>query len=501
MAIGIFLHYPNAGYLEEARNVLNGLKLDIQEIKADYETVSNLVPYTLQRGAESWLILFAPDYQRDLLILPFPDKSSEVQEGFLGSIIEELPRVIDMFLSRNFRFSLDWNRRFQYVHIDVSVYSLLNSRRGQQQDRQTPQQIVHFCQATSQNIQTERNKAWRRAQEKGNPIVLDQFDKVLETANHKIFERIIAQGSKKVVPEIVNIFEDIMDPETKRFLITTETVSAFVDKHLPPNFDYSAPGCGLWKAVERELNLSLVLHLRREAGVVKNVYYPWKGSKQGKIPILTGENRSVDLNKDSKNPDSIMLGPMTSLLEWGHCNTVREKLENLFFAFDFDFDFLLQYLLGQHAGAGGSAKKDTLPEFLDKIRKLRNGHAHISAMSRQEFGTLRNLVLASKHGATSSCLHGILLLKALVLLYWGQSDFPTKITTEDKQVVEFKNYNNTFTRGDGSNWKLVAIHGDGSELCIATFDTKDDAEAVRKELDKAAGTEKEWDVNRFKEKM
>ena len=213
---------------------------------------------------------------------------------------------------------------------------MLDSQRGQQQEQQTPQQIVHFCQETSQNIQTERNKALRKVQETENPISLE-FDNVLENANDKLFKCIIAQGFKKVVPEIVKIFKNIMDPETKRFLITAETVRDFADKYRLPNFDYSAPGCGLWKAVERELNLSLVLHLRREAGIVKNVYYPWKKSEPGKFLILTGEKSSVDLNQGTKNLAGIMLGPMQKVLEWEHCNTVREKLENLYS----DPDFLL----------------------------------------------------------------------------------------------------------------------------------------------------------------
>ena len=247
-----------------------------------------------------------------------------------------------------------------------------------------------------------------------------------------------------------------------------------------------------------------MLHLRRAAGVVKNIYYPWKRSESGKFPILTGENRSVDLNQGSKNLEGITLGRMQGVLEWGHCNTVREKLKNLF-STPANLAHILQSLLGQHAGAGGSTKGDievhTLPQLLDQITKLRNGHAHISTMSRQKFGELRNLVLPSKPRSTSQCLFIILLLKAFVLNHWARIDFPTEVTTEDGQIVEFKNYNKIIIRSDGSNWKLVAIHGDGSELCIATFDTKDDAETARTVLDKAAGTDKTWDVREFKQNL
>ena len=65
----------------------------------------------------------------------------------------------------------------------------------------------------------------------------------------------------------------------------------------------------------------------------------------------------------------------------------------------------------------------------------------------------------------------------------------------------FKNYNKMIIRRDGENWKLVAIHGDGSELCIATFDTENDAKAARTALDDAAGTKEKWDAYEFKENL
>ena len=73
MEIGIFLYHPEATYLKEAQDALRGLNLNLREKEADSEMVANLVPGPLRRDAESWLILFPPEKEQELLILPFPD--------------------------------------------------------------------------------------------------------------------------------------------------------------------------------------------------------------------------------------------------------------------------------------------------------------------------------------------------------------------------------------------------------------------------------------------
>ena len=57
MITGIFLYNHGAAYIEEIVETLRNLNLDIRAIEANSDIVSNLVPNTLQRGAESWLTL------------------------------------------------------------------------------------------------------------------------------------------------------------------------------------------------------------------------------------------------------------------------------------------------------------------------------------------------------------------------------------------------------------------------------------------------------------
>ena len=480
----VFLYYPEGAYIQEARTNLNELEPNIRMVKATPEIVSNLVPYHLQHSAESWLIFYRRDRQQELLISPLKNTNETYSRGNLADLIPILKR----FFGENRRIiPPEWVGQFEYLHIDASLDSLLDLVQIQQSEGQeSVQNAIFLFQQISQDIQKTRTDELRRAAASGNFRLLNKLDNILSDAADKLFKFISGKCFREVVPEIVKDFAGIMDPTTKRFLITSETVQEFARQHKPANFDYSAPGCGLWKAVERELNLSLILHLRRSGGVITNVYHPWKKSANapGKFPILIGEKASQDLSetKGSENLEGIMLGPMELMLEWEHCNTVKEKLGN--------FSTL----------KGKPYLPTSFPEDLKQIRTLRNGHAHISAMSKQKFNELRNLVLPSPSGKeASTCLLEILQLKETIFDYWkGKGDCPTYVTTTDHECVDFSPYNETeVIRSGKSTWKLVAIDGNATQLCIANFNDKNTADTALASLDEAVTTrtQKAWDAN------
>ena len=508
MIKGVFLYYNETPRINEIQAFLQERELDINMVRTTPETVSNLVPYALQRDCNSWLILFKPDYEpQDLAILPF-----YLDENGYQSLLETLTKI-DQLLEKNrhnrlhpfayLRPSVYRNlRRFEQLRIDVPLDYLLDpdrrpqperpDRRPQPERSEALQRTLLSFEQTSQDIQEKRTAALIQAGKMGERD-LSSFDDELSEEGDRLLKTISGSGLgfKEVVPEIVTVFDDIMDPITKRFLITAETVGKFAKTHSPSNFDYSAPGCGLWKAVERELNLSLILHLRRSGEVVANVNHPWQknASAERILHILIGRNASVDISDHSKNHlKGIMLGNLRSICSWRHCNTVREKLENLSTVpkalVSLPNDFLNSF-------------PDDLNDDLSKIILLRNGHAHISAMSESKFNDLRTLVLPTKQNK-STCLVKILQLKKAVFEYW-RSDSPTYITTEDGKCVNFSPYNKTEVIGSKERgWKLVATHWDSSQLYIATFHDEDEANDVREELDKAVGTSPEWDVRPIK---
>ena len=497
METGIFLYHPEATYLKETQDALRGLNLNLREVEADSGIVSNLVPGTLRRDAESWLILFPPEKKQELLIVPFPDLSLKDlrPRGYLADL---MPGIRE-YLTRGSLNTSDWNwiKRFQYLRIDVSVDSVLKPDPPPELGEN--QESVGFLENGSQRIQNSRERILSRAHmdENFSELVVN-FDVMFSKETNRLFRYIRNLGFQEVVPQIVHEFWDVMDGETMRFLITSETVREFADNSSFPNFDYSAPGCGLWKAIERELNLSLVMHLRREAGIVKSVSMPWEksGSESKEFPILTGVNHIVDLGKrNSKSPkdfEGITLGPMKNMLEWGHCNSVKEKLENFFSSSDFMLKF-----------------SGPLSQYLAEIIQLRNGHAHIHAMSRQDFGTLRNLVLPQPSGNKPiTFLVVILQLKKNILGYWeakGDRFTATRgsvITTADNKNINLIDYNRVRVKPtkDGKA-KLVAIGGDRTSRIfdeIAKFETIEEATEAFASLVQAAAGGESWNAFTFK---
>lgn len=426
MLEGVFLYYRNAAHSEKtlaALNRLNSNMFNIQPIEANPEIVSNLVPGVLQRDAKSWLILYLPDRERELLILPFPPFSDNNDLPLLRNLEEfchYIERHWDDWYYIIYRFDRNWrrhpfNRQHQFLRIDVSLSSLLDREQvsRQQGEQREIQSTFH---STSQSIQQQRSQVLSRALKtsgRQRAILLDQLDNVFVVENDKILNHLFASKGKsvEVVPQIVKDFDDIMDPETKKFLITSETVGQSAHIYSPDNFDYSAPGCGLWKAVERELNLSLVLYLRQVKGVVTSAD-SWIGIKKPskQVNIKTGDRPrdKVNLNQRERRGSNklrgIELGSMMYMLKWGYSNGVERVLRSL----SPNNTMLWYYFLGpRHEG---SLRINTLPWWLEKILLLRNGHAHISAMSRKDFEELRNFVLPSDN-IPETCLVKILQLK------------------------------------------------------------------------------------------
>ena len=290
-------------------------------------------------------------------------------------------------------------------------------------------QIQNTLLRTTQSIQQQRSEVLSKVLRNRYPIpiddILNELDEVFVTESEEIFQYLqTTQGFVEVVPSIVTDFGDIIDDETRRFLITSETVKKFADDYSPGNFDYSAPGCGLWKAVERELNLSLVFYLRQQRGVVKK-NNPWRGiiSQGRRIKIQTGSNNWdwINLNEREKRTkdklSALMLGPMTYMLRWGNVNGTKKDLKNLSLSGD-----MLLYLFGRDNPRANvpPLTPNTLPWHLREVGQLRNGHAHTSAMSRERLKELRDLVLPSSSNS-ETCLVKILQLKRKVYGKFGLS--------------------------------------------------------------------------------
>ena len=363
-----------------------------------------------------------------MLILPFPDENLLHRHNnalyFRGYLADLIPTLRQCLTDEPPYIPPDWIGRFQYIRHDDYLNSLLTEVSDVDRSR-SDVQIQSTLLRTSQSIQQQRSEVLSEVLRARDPALIDgivnELDEVFAAESNKIFEDLQnTLGPVEVVPPIVTDFQDIIDDETKRFLITSETVKKFADEYSPGNFDYSAPSCGLWKAVERELNLSLVLYLRQQRGIV-NIKDPWQGiiNRRREIEIQTGNNFRVNLNRrEQKNQDklsALMLGNMEYMLRWGNTNGIRRDLKSLHLGED-----MLSYLLGRDylAESIPPLTPNTLPWHLQELGKLRNSYAHASAMSREQFKELRDLVLPSD-SESETCLVKILHLKRKVYGKFG----------------------------------------------------------------------------------
>ena len=229
MIEGIFLYNRGAAYIEEIVEALRDLNLDIRRIEANSDIVSNLVPFALQRGAESWLIFFPPDRQQDLLILPYPDENLLQRRPKLrGHLANIIPLLRNCLTHESLHIPSDWIGRFQYIRHDSSLDALLRESSDMERSRLDIEIQTIFLE-TNQSIQQHRDSLISEVLSTRDQVfidrILNKLDEVFVTENDKIFKYLqTTQGSVEVVPSIVTDFEDIIDDETRRFLITSETV-------------------------------------------------------------------------------------------------------------------------------------------------------------------------------------------------------------------------------------------------------------------------------------
>lgn len=244
----------------------------------------------------------------------------------------------------------------KYLDIEDSYNSPSNMPKSHEFEIRTQKTITKF-KMVSQQIKQRRNETIKHVFNTENDSqkqeLLSNFDKYLEKENATVFEDIQSKFKDKVVvPPIIHDFKEIIDDETKRFLISAKTVEQFASEYLPEDFDFSLPGSGLWKAVERELNLSFVWYVRQCYGIVGNnpLIAIENLNSSVRIEIKAG-SRYVNLNGREKGKShrfkSIMLGNIMYILRSSRGNGVDAQLQ---LVMDYDGE-LLKFMTGNSNGA------------------------------------------------------------------------------------------------------------------------------------------------------
>ena len=438
--IGMFLYYPGNEYTNVAKFLQNWQPTPywgrIRGFQANSQIISKFIPDQLQQAVQSWLLLYRSEEADELLIIPFPEPEDasmltdtrKFSTG-LSALLEYIGGGRQQWYPFNgFRNLIDLNqkrapiltpfrqisppRRFQVIRLDQPLDIVL--RQIEDRSRQTERdgnEIGVFTEV-NQRIQQRREETLQLilAANDAESIqeAIEEFEQVMLHEGMLLSGSILTQHkSEQVVPEIVHDFEQIMDEETKSFLISAATVAHFASKYLPNDFDFSIPGCGLWKAVERELNLSFIWHLRRYHRIAGE--NPFKLIAGAEVKLRAG-NRKVNLSEPEEEgsdlPKGIELGKIEYLLGSASRNGVVETIKLV------GDNELSTLVLGD--------ENSSLSYQIGQLRYLRNGYAHIKRMPYAQYQQLSSIVLSSNKQRDESHLAEVLWMKRTMMNFWKE---------------------------------------------------------------------------------
>lgn len=405
----------------------------IRPVAGSFEVIANVIPRALQEGAEAWLLLFVIDAPNEALVFPLPVEadasyqSPEQFRGYLSALLEYIGGgVARWYPARGFGRLREYASRGGVVRSPTdrpirlpARFEVLRTERPlwQMLDEEGPQSIyvdVHQpafgLEGVTRHVHEVRRESLRRlVDDEDASAATALLDGTLARESARLDEWVVAQSTQAVpMPKVVDHFVHIIDPETYKMLRSAVRVAAYARRHYPDRFDFAIPGSGLWRAVERELSLSLIWHLRRQYGLAGPE--PSRPTKDTTYDMqIPAGNRTISLNArqddDADQFRGVELGTYKYLVEGGKKNGFEALISPVLSLPQSDFVF---------GGAG-----DSLVAQLEALRKQRNRYAHIQPMSLAEYEHLHSLVLTSPTWSSADSLLGrILDIKVAVGQYW-----------------------------------------------------------------------------------
>lgn len=392
------------------------------KVHSNTSTISKIIPDFLISNFDCWLIIYRDDRTNELLIIPIDYKNINIQrikETIRGAAAPYRDKKQDVqgiyrnliyyaINTKNKKGNIAFDRyvefkNFQLVFTQFSKIPLeelfqIDSER----ENDNFIEKEHLVQKINQIRLESLASYFQQESDIGRQEVIEHLDAKFFEENSKLFEAF--KHKKQITPKIVEEYDDILDPITKIFLTSSATVEYHAKRGFN-EFDYALPGCGLWKAVERELNATLIWLVRRRHKIVDK-YSPFSAAtsfhKKTKIQIASG-NREININEREKNDTTLLFGVMLGQIKFMILSAIEE--ENEFFE---EFQELVRL------GHAMNSELTELVSFIEAVSNLRNENAHIKAMSLIRYEELKKLVLRDPNGIHKFSLQKILELKRTI---------------------------------------------------------------------------------------
>lgn len=197
-------------------------------------------------------------------------------------------------------------------------------------------------------------------------------------------DEILNDSSCKQIRIFLDKHRNYLEEATEKFILSVASVMFYINKSLKDidKFDYSLHASGLWKAIEVELNASLIYLIRFRMGICTEKYYIKKETCLSRQCISTSTTFKVWLTneKNEKNKlDNILLGNFPFLLNNILVDSNDDSAMKKIFS-----DFYIDADINEYV--------EKFKFFTQSIVDIRNPYVHKDFMTFEVFNNFINLV-------------------------------------------------------------------------------------------------------------
>lgn len=305
------------------------------------------------------------------------------------------------------------------AEIRAAIDSL--ARHSKQQQDGAHARIAEAIEAVNERLtdarRTKISQALATKRQSERSRILEELDNTICAESLGLAELISGEfgdgtGSDPVIDSFLAKYSDVLDKESLAFLRSSSTLLWYAHRIDTDDFDYALAASGIWKALEREVNSTIIGKLRIHdglaspqdvwsplGGVSTRVPYKSKGyshkdrtATQGPPIDIAKLERRTRRKTVSSRFGNITLGALADLMRGAEDNGVSRILEE--FAAEVGLPEQITQFALSRSPSGGQSVEEGLIWLLDDSSDIRNEHAHISKMSKKVAEELETLVLA-----------------------------------------------------------------------------------------------------------
>jgi len=365
------------------------------------EIISRILPKELHNKGFGYILFYDVEEPNEILAISFKPANFSLKDFYESrvlktfKIIRSCKNLIDAYsqlLKSSAALRLVDNdgyiSRISLIHLSRDWKEVIdnNNYPNFREFKKRREYDVELVERISQKIEEFRVQLIRDIDKANNEVELwraeDKFDKSVIQEFENFLDTIESErGEEERIP-LLHKYATCLDQETIKFIKSVYRAENFLlstSRLIQSKFDFTCLGVILWKAIEVELNASIIRFLRMKYKII-DFYQPLinKIPKGGLLKVNGVNLNDVDENEELK---SLMFGGLKKIINQSHKISLKEDMENSGFTSE-TIDFV--------TNRNGT---DCLPKKVTIIHSIRNPHSHTKAMSYENYQELRTNIL------------------------------------------------------------------------------------------------------------